>query len=94
MKREILMFEAPVDIGELNIIPVVSLSITSRKLWGVLSYSANKEPLYVVLSYRGESKALDMLGKEVPIDQMKSELSARGSDQIEIPLPQQLTGHL
>ena len=73
MKKEILAAEAPVIIGEVTIKLLVKQSISWFSIKGVLYFNVRKEPVYAVLSCRGSSKVLDMLGQEISIHQVKLE---------------------
>jgi hypothetical protein len=73
MKKEILFAEAPVVAGEVTLKLLVRQSILWFNIKGVLYFSVSKEPVYAVVSYRGSSKVLDMMGQEIPIHQVKLE---------------------
>ena len=73
MKKEIITAEAPVVIGEVTLTLLVKQSISWFTIKCVLSFNVRKEPVYAVLSYRGKSKVLDMLGQECSIHQVKLE---------------------
>jgi hypothetical protein len=89
MKKVTLACEAPVKIGELTVTPVVRCAVTWLELEKMPSYYVSKQPVYTILSYRGRVWALDMLGVEVPIHQVKSECAGPGPGQIEISAPAQ-----
>lgn len=89
MKKKTITCEPPIEIGGVTIIPVVINSMAFLELNGVVTFSARKEPVYVVLCCRGETKAFDILGRTVPIHQVKSELS-HGSDKAKVLAPLQL----
>jgi hypothetical protein len=73
MKKEILVAEAPIIIGEVTLTLLVKQSIAWFNIKGVLSFSVRKQPVYAVLSCRGSSKVLDMLGQEISMNQVKLE---------------------
>jgi hypothetical protein len=73
MKKEILVVEAPVIIGDVTLKLLVKQSISWFSIKGVLYFNVIKQPVYAVLSYRGSSKVLDMLGQECSIHQVKLE---------------------
>ena len=73
MKKEILVAETPVAFGEVTLKMLVKQSILWFNIKGVPYFSVSKEPVYAVLSCRGGSKVLDMMGREIPIHQVKLE---------------------
>ncbi|MCX6008201.1 MAG: hypothetical protein NTZ34_13205 [Chloroflexi bacterium] len=73
MKKEILTAEAPVVIGDVTLKLLVKQSISWFTIKGVLYFNVIKQPVYAVLSRRGSSKVLDMLGQEISIHQVKLE---------------------
>ena len=79
MKKEILVVEEPVIIGDMTITPLVRQVVTWFSIKGVLIINAEKQPVYAVLSCRGSSKVLDMLGQEVSIHQVKLEYPGLGA---------------
>jgi hypothetical protein len=87
MKKETLACEEPVKIGDLTITPVVRRYVMGLAVKGVPSFMANKEPVYVILENKGQTRAVDMLGRDVPIHQVRSECSAHDFDQAGKPAP-------
>ena len=59
--------------GDVTLKLLVKQSILWFNIKGVPYFSVSKEPVYAVLSCRGGSKVLDMMGREIPIHQVKLE---------------------
>jgi hypothetical protein len=77
MKTEMLTLEAPVTIGAVTLTPVARTCAVGLQIKGILSFSVDKQPVYVILDYKGQTVALDMRGREIPIHQVMSEYSAQ-----------------
>jgi len=73
MKKDVIVADAPVTIGGTTLTPLVKQSYTWMDICGVLSFTAIKHPVYIIISCQGRSRLLDMLGQDVSIHQAKLE---------------------
>jgi hypothetical protein len=73
MRDEVITAETSLTVGGMTVTVLSRQSVTCSEVKGLLSFTAVKKPVYVVLFYGGRCHVLDMLSREVPIRQVKLE---------------------
>jgi hypothetical protein len=74
MQKETLIMEEPLVIKGYSLTPVVKLLITCVQDQGRCTYLASRQPVYLLVSFNGRTRALTADGREIPIDRVEAEL--------------------
>jgi hypothetical protein len=75
MQKETLIREEHLAINGYRITPVVKLQITCVEEKGRFTYLSFKQPVYLLVSFKGQSWALTANGCEIPLDAVEAEIS-------------------
>jgi len=71
MRKEAIVPETTIRTGDAEITVLSKQSITWLEVKGVFSFTATKQPVYILISRGGNTRAFDTMGQEVPIHQAK-----------------------
>jgi len=82
MYKERLIVENPVVVGDFTLTVISRMVIRWPRIREMASCYASKQPVYLLVSSALEERAYDPAGKEVPVADVKSELSRCDFNQI------------
>jgi hypothetical protein len=79
MRKEYLACEEPIMVARVRITPIVRISVRYTEIQGAISFYAGKQPVYLIISSPDSERAYSVTGREVPIQQVKSDCPAPGA---------------
>ena len=76
MRKEYLAIEEATVVAGVRIIPVVRISVRYTQIRGARSFSAGKQPVYLVITSPEGQRAYGIMGGDVAIQQVISDCPA------------------
>ena len=76
MRKEYLAHEETTVVAGVRIIPVVRISLSYTEIRGARSFSAGKQPVYIIITSPDGERAYSITGREVAIQQVISDCPA------------------
>ncbi|MGA2159335.1 MAG: hypothetical protein ABSG90_08950 [Dehalococcoidia bacterium] len=88
MENVAVSSEQPLDLGNLQVIPLVKRSIISLDFDSTVTFHATKEPVFLIIDFGESRRAYRITGEEISFETLIAEYPAFRSDPVLQPVPE------